>query len=172
MHPYPVLSSHDSGLDGGRLSIGACSLGGSTSDTDEVHHDYDDTSILLFMKSNWLIDWCLHVLSVGAAVACFDIAVKYTKVRTVAPCSEWGIQSECMMIYWQQPHHRSIPCMHQERQQFGSTIASYQNTQFKLADMAGTVYAVTATCLAAMISISDRTDHIYAVVLYRTLQAR
>jgi alkylation response protein AidB-like acyl-CoA dehydrogenase len=57
--------------------------------------------------------------------------------------------------------------MHQERQQFGSTIASYQNTQFKLADMAGKVYPVTATCLAAMISISDRTDHIYAVALYR-----
>lgn len=58
--------------------------------------------------------------------------------------------------------------MHQERQQFGSTIASYQNTQFKLADMAGTVYPVTATCLAAMISISDRTEHIYAVVPYST----
>ena len=45
-----------SGLDGGRLSIGACSLGGSPSDTDEVHHDYDDTTILLFMMILLLID--------------------------------------------------------------------------------------------------------------------
>ena len=52
------------GLDGGRLSIGACSL--------------------------------------GAAQKCLDIAIEYTKVR----------------------------------KQFGKTISSFQNTQFKLADMA------------------------------------
>jgi len=55
------------GLDGGRLSIGACSL--------------------------------------GAAQACFEIALQYVK----------------------------------ERKQFNKSIAEYQATQFKLADMAGKI---------------------------------
>jgi acyl-CoA dehydrogenase len=71
------------GLDGGRLNIGACSLGG--------------------------------------AQRCLDEAVKYTK----------------------------------ERQQFGTPIADFQNTQFMLADMATDLEAARALLYLAAAKVSD-----------------
>ncbi len=71
------------GLDGGRLNIGACSLGG--------------------------------------AQRCLDEAVRYTK----------------------------------ERQQFGSPIADFQNTQFMLADMATDLEAARALLYLAAAKVSD-----------------
>jgi alkylation response protein AidB-like acyl-CoA dehydrogenase len=75
------------GLDGGRLSIGACSL--------------------------------------GAAQACFEIALGYVKVQTQSTTSEHVSN----MFY----------LIEQERKQFKKSIADYQATQFKLADMAGKI---------------------------------
>ena len=71
------------GLDGGRLNIGACSLGG--------------------------------------AQRCLDEAVKYTK----------------------------------ERQQFGSPIADFQNTQFMLADMATDLEAARALLYLAAVKVTE-----------------
>jgi len=75
------------GQSGGRLSIGAC--------------------------------------SVGAAQACFEIAVKYVKalMHTII-------------------HPLLLRCnasSFQERRQFGKAISEQQATQFKLADMAGKI---------------------------------
>ena len=71
------------GLDGGRLNIGACSLGG--------------------------------------AQRCLDEAVKYTK----------------------------------ERQQFGKSIADFQNTQFTLADMATDLEAARALLYRAAVKVTE-----------------